>query len=269
MGMLLDDFKPDAIHIATEGTLGGAARSYCRVRRWPFTTSYHTQFADYLKKYFGVPKGWSYAYMRWFHNGAERVLVPTETLRQRLAKRGFEHLVVWTRGVDMQRFKPAVTRNTFDLPRPIFLYAGRVAIEKNIDAFLDTRLPGSKVVMGTGPALEKLRARFPGATFLGYQPPDAFAKYMAGADVMVFPSRTDTFGVVMLEALASGVPVAAYPVTGPLDVLDQGRCGVMHHDLREACLRALSLKPDDCRDHAARYSWQACADQAFAALAPI
>lgn len=264
---MLDSLEPDAFHIATEGPLGLGARRYCRRRGLAFTTSYHTQFADYLKKYFSVPRGFTYRYLRWFHNGAAGVAVPTASLRDRLARRGFANLSVWTRGVDPELFKPA-GRSAIDAPRPIFLYAGRVAREKNIDAMLAADLPGTKVVMGDGPARAGLQQRFPGARSLGYQPIEAFARYMAAADVLVFPSLTDTFGVVMLEAMACGVPVAAYPVTGPKDVLAAGITGVMRNDLAVACIAALDLDRAACRAYALQWPWQRCADMALDMLVP-
>lgn len=267
MARAIDRLKPEAIHIATEGPLGLAARKHCVRRGLPFTTSYHTQFPDYLRKYLGVPRDWTYRYLRWFHAPARATLVPTQSLGERLTKRGFEHLVVWTRGVDHDVFKPVNTPR--DKNKPVFLYAGRVAREKNIEAFLAADLPGEKVVMGDGPIMEKLKRRHPDVRFLGYQTPEAFARQMATADVMVFPSLTDTFGVVMLEALACGTPVAAYPVTGPIDVLQNGVSGIVDEDIARAATEALKLSRDACADYARQFTWRRTAEMVVQNLAPI
>jgi glycosyltransferase involved in cell wall biosynthesis len=270
VAQLLDGFDADAIHIATEGPLGSAARRYCLRRRLPFTSSYHSQFPEYFRKYFGMPLAMSYAYMRRFHRAAERVLVPTPSMKSLLDSRGFTKVVVWSRGVDSDLFKPSSEPSPYgDMPRPIFLCAGRVALEKNIGAFLAADLPGTKVVMGDGPARPALESQFPAATFLGYQDRPAFVRYMAGADVFVFPSRTDTFGLVMLEAMACGVPVAAYPVTGPIDVVHPGVTGALNEDIAVAAKEALTISRAACRQHAERMTWRACADQVLANLAMI
>lgn len=255
---MLDEQKPDAIHIATEGPLGQAARKYCRKRGLGFTTSYHTQFPMYLKRYFGIPQAISYRFIRWFHGAAEATLVPTATVGRELEARGLKNIVVWRRGVDTDQFKPE-PRHDYGLPRPIFLYAGRVAIEKNIEAFLGLNLPGSMVVVGDGPPRAALEKRFPNVHFAGYQFGEDLAAHYAGADVFVFPSKTDTFGVVMLEANACGLPVAAYPVTGPIDVVKQGVTGYVDEDLADAARRALDLDPADCLAYANENSWDACA----------
>ena len=255
---MLDKQKPDAIHIATEGPLGQAARKYCRKRGYPFTTSYHTQFPMYLKRYFGIPQTLSYRFIRWFHGAAEATLVPTATVGRQLNERGLNNIVVWRRGVDTDVFKPE-PKHDYGLPKPIFLYAGRVAIEKNIEAFLELDLPGSMVVVGDGPPRAALEKRFPHVHFAGYQFGEELAAHYAGADVFVFPSKTDTFGVVMLEANACGLPVAAYPVTGPIDVVKQGVTGCIDDDLAAAARQALDLDPADCLAYAHENSWDACA----------
>lgn len=264
----LDEYAPQAIHIATEGPLGHASRRYCLRRGLKFTTSLHTQFPEYLRARAPLPLAWSYAYLRRFHGPAARTLVPTLSQKQRLEDRAFGHLCVWSRGVDVSVFKPQ-PRRAFDLPAPIAMYMGRVAVEKNIEAFLGLDLPGSKVVIGDGPDLNKLRAAYPQARFLGRKLGQELAECVAGADVFVFPSRTDTFGLVLLEAMACGVPVAAYPVTGPLDVVQQGRTGVLDEDLRRAVLGALTLRREDCVDYARLYSWRRCSETFLESLVPI
>ena len=259
-------FAPDAIHVATEGPLGWAMRRLCRRQGWHFTTSYHTKFPEYLHTRTRAPLSWSWAVLRHFHAASRAVLVATPSLAGELHTQGIHHTLPWTRGVDLTRFR-GEPRDAFEgLPRPIFLYAGRVAVEKNIGAFLSLDLPGSKVVIGDGPARPALQARFPNAHFTGFRDNGALAASYAGADVFVFPSRTDTFGLVMLEALASGTPVAAFPVTGPLDVIGDAPVGALLDNLRDACLAALSVNRTACRAHAERYSWPACAAQFRSAL---
>jgi glycosyltransferase involved in cell wall biosynthesis len=265
---LLDEFQPQAVHIATEGPLGLAGRSWCVKRGKPFTTSYHTQFAHYLKIYFGIPRGGTYAAMRWFHRRAARTLVPTPSVGRELESRGFRNIVVWTRGVDTELFRPHGKEFLADA-RPIFLYAGRVSAEKNIEAFLDANLPGTKYVVGDGPLMNAMIKRHPRVRFVGFKHGIELAKHFAGADVFVFPSRTDTFGVVMLEAMASGLPVAAYPVTGPIDVVKQGVTGVLNDDLATAARKALELSPQTCRDDALGFSWARCGQMWLDNLAPI
>jgi glycosyltransferase involved in cell wall biosynthesis len=265
---MLDAARPDAIHIATEGPLGLAARLYCGRRGLPFTTAFHTRFPEYLRVYAKIPEGLSYRSLRWFHGRAERTLVPTETLKRELEAHRFTHLVRWIRGVDTELFRPR-PGDFYSLERPIYLYAGRVAAEKNIEAFLSLELPGSKVVVGDGPARSKLEAAYPEVHWAGMRVGDDLAEHYAGADVFVFPSRTDTFGVVMLEAFASGLPVAAYPVTGPIDVVDTGVTGILDDDLGVACRRALELDPEVCRAHAMTLSWARCAEMLLDNLAPI
>jgi glycosyltransferase involved in cell wall biosynthesis len=263
---LLEEHDPQAIHIATEGPLGLAGRRFCRRRGLPFTTSLHTKFPEYLRVYAGIPEAATYRLMRWFHGAAVRTLVPTRSIQSELVERGFCNTVAWTRAVDTGLFRPR-HRAFIDLPRPIFLYVGRVATEKNIEAFLGCDLPGSKVVVGDGPARADLEGRHPEVYWAGFRFGEDLAQHYAGADVFVFPSRTDTYGVVMLEANASGLPVAAYPVTGPIDVVRQGTTGVLHEDLETACLEALGVDRDSCRSFAETMSWQRCADMLFENLA--
>ena len=252
--------RPDAIHIATEGPLGLIARKYCVERKLPFSTAYHTQFPEYLKARLPVPLDWSYTFLRWFHGPARYCLVGTPHLQTLLEARGFVNVALWTKGVDTTLFHPSKRAETaFD--KPVFLYVGRVAVEKNIEAFLKLDLPGTKLIVGDGPSRKELEAKYPAAIFTGARQGDDLAKLFAGADVFVFPSRTDTFGLVLLEALASGTPVAAYPVTGPIDVIGKEPVGVLKEDLAAAALEALSLPRENCRAYAERFSWQASARQ--------
>jgi len=257
---LLDDCAPDTIHIATEGPLGLAARRYCLRRGLAFTTSFHTRFPEYVNLRFGIPVGWGYAFLRWFHRPASHVMVATGSLQAELESKGFSNLVPWSRGVDTALFHPR-SNQPFADEKPIFLYVGRVAVEKNVEAFLKLALPGRKYVVGDGPQLDQLKASYPDVRFVGSKSGEALAAYYAAADVFVFPSRTDTFGLTMLEALASGVPVAAYPVQGPRDVLLDERVGCMSRDLKAAALKALSLDRTVCRKYVQRYSWEACTCQ--------
>ncbi|MCA3350250.1 MAG: glycosyltransferase family 1 protein [Roseomonas sp.] len=269
LAQLVADFAPEIIHIATEGPLGWAMRGLCRRNKWPFTTAFHTRFPEYLEARTRIPADWSWRVMRRFHEAGDGTFAATASLRQELARRGFTKIRAWTRGVDLEKFNPASRDEWPDLPRPVFLYAGRVAIEKNIEAFLALDLPGSKVVVGDGPALPALRQKFPEVTFTGYRENGALARSYAGADVFVFPSRTDTFGLVLLEALAAGTPVAAFPVTGPIDVITDERVGALDDDLRAACLKALDCDRSMARRHAEAWSWDACVAQFRAALVPI
>lgn len=256
-------FAPDAVHIATEGPIGLAARKLCLGRRIPFTTSYHTRFPEYLRARLPVPEAATYRWLRWFHNAGCGIMTATPSLDADLAARGFGPLMRWSRGVDTELFRPRA-QSVLDLPRPIFLNVGRVAVEKNLEAFLSLGLPGSKVVVGEGPALESLRKAYPDAHFLGPRSGPALAEVYASADVFVFPSRTDTFGLVLIEALASGLPVAAYPVMGPKDVITDPAVGCLGEDLHKAALDALDLDREACRAFAERYSWDASVAQ-FAA----
>ena len=261
----LGDGRPDALHIATEGPLGLAARSYALSHQWKFTTSYHTQFPQYLGKRLPVPLSWSYAALRWFHGAASHCMVSTRSVHAELVGRGFRNLVQWQRGVDTDLFRP-VGKSGLDLPRPIAAYVGRVAVEKNLDAFLAMSWPGSKLVIGDGPDSRRLKAKYPAATYAGFRYGEELARLLSGADIMVFPSLTDTFGLVNLEALACGVPVAAFPVTGPIDVIEDGVTGALDHDLAAAARRALLIDPAACRKRALQSDWQACARQFVANL---
>jgi glycosyltransferase involved in cell wall biosynthesis len=256
----LDAFSPETIHIATEGPLGLAARAYCVRRRRGFTTSFHTKFPEYLHARLGLPVAVGYAALRWFHARSSAVMVATETVRTELRRRAFPRLVAWTRGVDEELFRPGALP-AVDLPHPVFLYVGRVSPEKNLPDFLDLDLPGSKLVVGDGPLLPTLRRRYPQICFAGRQDGEALVRHYAAADVFVLPSRTETFGLVLLEALACGLPVAALPVPGPLDVIGASGAGVLDQDLRSAALGALSIPRERCRDYAVRFSWRACIDQ--------
>ena len=255
----LDD-SYDHVHIATEGPIGLATRAVCLRARRCFTTSFHTRFPEYIQARFGLPVGLSYMALRRFHNAGAGVMVSTPSLAHELSARGFRRLLRWSRGVDHALFTPdAATPLPF--PRPIFLYAGRLAVEKNIEAFLSLDLPGTKIVAGDGPARAGLEAEFPQARFLGVKTSAELAALYAASDVFVFPSRTDTFGMVLLEAMACGLPVAAYPVTGPLDVVGASGAGALHEDLRVAALTALDIKREAARAHALTFTWENCARQ--------
>ncbi len=261
----LDEFAPDAVHIATEGPLGAAARRHCAAAGLAFTTSYHTQFPQYLRRRAPIPEAWSYAYLRRHHGAARRTLVATEHMRRDLLDHGFANVVIWSRGVDAELFKPC-GRDAIAAPRPIWIYAGRLAVEKNLEAFLRLDLPGTKVVVGDGPGREALERRYPAARFVGYRFGTDLAAQLSAADVFVFPSRTDTFGLVMLEAMACGTPVAAFPVTGPIDVVTPGVDGVLDDDLRAAALAALTLDRGACRRSALGRTWARASAQFFGHL---
>jgi glycosyltransferase involved in cell wall biosynthesis len=256
----IERFQPDVVHVATEGPIGLAARRASLARGLPLTTSYHTAFPEYLRARLPVPVSLSYAALRHFHNAADGILVSTPTLEKALRTRGFRNLMRWSRGVDLSRYRPREVSKV-DWPRPIFLNVGRVAVEKNLEAFLSLDLPGTKVIVGDGPQRAELEARFPDAVFLGARTGEDLAELYRQADVFVFPSRTDTFGVVLLEALASGVPVAAYPVMGPIDVIGDSRAGRLDEDLKRAALACLHLNPAECIALARRYSWQASIEE--------
>jgi len=261
LGYMIEAFRPDALHIATEGPLGLAARRWAIRRGHAFTTAFHTRFPEYLHARVRVPLAWSYAWLRWFHNAGTAMMVATASLRGELSDRGFRTVRPWSRGVDLTQFQPGSPRLE-TRTRPVFLYVGRVAVEKNVGAFLSLDLPGTKLVVGDGPARGTLTRAHPDAVFLGERHGAELAALYASADVFVFPSLTDTFGLVLLESLASGTPIAAHPVTGPLDVLAGAAPGVgaLDHDLRAAALRALSGDRAACRVHAERFSWRACAE---------
>lgn len=255
--------QPSYVHIATEGPLGLKARKWCRRNGMPYTTSYHTRFPEYVSARLPVPESWLYALVRRFHNGGAGCMVATDTLADELSARGFRNLMRWGRGIDAELFRPRPAEdNVFaDLPRPIFINVGRVAVEKNLEAFLALDLPGSKVVVGDGPQRAGLERRYPQARFVGTRVGEDLARAYASADVFVFPSRTDTFGNVLLEALASGLPVAAYPVMGPLDILGDSDAGILDEDLRAACLGALTIDRQTARQLALNFSWRRSAMQ--------
>lgn len=261
---LIAEARPDSIHIATEGPIGLSVRRYCRKNGLPFTTSFHTRFPEYISARLPVPKSWIWTALRWFHGAGRAVMAATPALAGELRGRGFRNVVLWPRGVDTSHFHPRAV--DLGLPRPVFLCVGRVAVEKNLEAFLDLDLPGTKMIVGDGPALSALARKYPQAVFLGARQGEALAQAYVAADVFVFPSKTDTFGLVLLEALASGLPVAAFPVTGPRDVIGAAPVGVLNDDLRFACLSALTISPQACLDFAARYSWEASA-RAFVEIA--
>lgn len=280
VGSMIGDFAPDAVHIATEGPLGWLARHWCLSRGVAFTTSFHTRFPDYIAARTGLPAALLWRPLARFHRPAQHILVATPRLAAELAENGLHQTLPWTRGVDGALFRPDIEAHPAfaDLPRPIALHVGRVAVEKNIEAFLAADWPGSKVVVGDGPALDGLQARFPEAHFLGSLHGEALASTYAGADIMVFPSRTDTFGLVIIEALACGTPVAGFPVPGPLDILGPDgfgtegarlRVGGVHEDLATAMRAALTARRADCAGYGGRFSWQRSCGQFLAALAPV
>ena len=268
----LAEFQPDAVHIATEGTMGLSARALCLKQKRPFTTSYHTRFPEYVQARFPfIPERAVYRALRWFHGPATAMMVSTQSLRQELESHGFSNVRLWSRGVDVEKFRPVAeeTPDLFkDLPRPVFLYVGRVAVEKNVEAFLKLDLPGSKLVVGDGPARADLKARYPKAHFAGSKTGAELVRHYAAADAFVFPSRTDTFGLVLLEALACGLPVAAFPVQAPRDVIGDAPVAALDDDLRAACERALTISPQACREFALRRSWRACTEQFLTSLVP-
>lgn len=256
----IEQMSPDAIHISTEGPLGLSARTWCLRNKFPFTTTFHTQFPEYVWLRTRIPLSVSYRFMRWFHGPAVVTMVATQTLHERLTRWGFKNLGMWSRGVNTDLFRP-MNKNHLSGTRPLSMYMGRVAIEKNIEAFLRLDLPGTKYVVGGGPDLVMLRRKYPDAVFTGPKEDTELARCVASADVFVFPSRTDTFGLVLIEALACGVPVAAFPVQGPVDVIENGVTGYLDDDLKQAALNALKIDPERCRDEALKYTWDACTRQ--------
>lgn len=276
MARMIEAAQPCAIHIATEGPLGWAARRYCLKRGLPFSTAYHTRFPEYIHARIRLPLRVSYGVMRRFHAPSESVMVATQTIEDDLVSHGFQHIRRWSRGVDTTIFRPheaaeieAIAPAVAALPKPVFAYVGRVAVEKNVEAFLALDLPGSKMVVGDGPMLEELRRRYPDVLFTGVKTGAVLAAHYAAASVFVFPSRTDTFGLVLLEALASGVPVAAYPVPGPLDVVGGSAVGVLDEDLGRAARAAMAIPSEACRAYALTFSWEASARQFLNNLAPF
>ena len=264
---IFEGFAPDAVHIATEGPIGIAMRKLCLRHAFPFTTAYHTRFPEYVHARTRLPTALTYAWLRRFHSAAKAVMVATAGVHDELARRGFANLVRWSRGVDTTLFRPGPPLRN-DWTRPVFMYVGRVAVEKNIDAFLALDLPGTKVVVGDGPERESLARRHPATVFTGAKVGEELAAHFRSADAFVFPSRTDTFGLVMLEAIACGTPVAALRVAGPLDVVRHQESGVLDDDLRSAALAALSLDREAVRRHAAAFSWDDATAQFLAHLHP-
>ena len=267
---LLDQYARagvDCVHIATEGPLGWGARSWCIKRHIAFTTSCHTRFPEYIRLRVPIPLTWTYAWLRRFHSKATRTLVRSQSQKEDLQARGFHHLVIWPGGVDTELFKPRSKQAQF--ARPVAIYVGRVAAEKSIEDFLAAPFHGTKLVVGDGPSRAALEAKYPDVVFTGYQHGETLAQSVANADVFVFPSKTDTLGLVMLEAMAAGVPVAAYPVPGPIDVVEDGKTGILDQDLSKAMLRAIELNPKDCRAYAEQFSWATCSRHFLHCLQPL
>lgn len=268
MERLIEHHAPDCLHIVTEGPLGWLARRIALCRKWPFTTAFHSRFPEYIHARFRIPVNWTYALLRRFHNAAHFTLAPTPAIVADLKARGFHGARLWTRGVDFGLFDHRGPRLETD-KRPIFLYVGRIAIEKQVDAFLRLNLPGEKWVAGEGPARRQLQAKYPEARWINVLDGPDLARLYRSADVMVFPSVTDTFGLVMLESMACGTPIAAFPVAGPIDVIGSSGGGIMHDDLRQACLQALELPRHKVRERAEQFSWANATDQMLAALQVI
>jgi len=258
---LIEEFNPDAIHIASEFPVGLMGRAYCRKHNYRFTSSFHTRYPEYFKDYLYIPLDWTYRYLRWFHQAAEHTMVSTTGLQAELASKHFSKLVIWRRGADIAHFHPDKPKTLENLARPIYLYVGRIAIEKNLEDFLRLDLTGSKVMVGDGPKLTEYQQIYLDTHFLGVKEGEELAKIYASADVFVFPSRTDTLGLVNLEALASGVPVAAYPGRGPMDIIGNAPVGCFNSDLAIACQQALKLDRKACREFALNYSWEASAHE--------
>lgn len=268
---MIEAFRPVAIHIATEGPLGLAARRYCVRRKFQFTTSYHTMFPLYLRLRFGLPEKWTYAWLRWFHKPSSAVMISTQTMSDLLTSNGFRNIALWARGVDTDQFRivPKTALDEHNLKRPIAMLVGRVAVEKNIEKFLDMEWEGSKVVVGDGPQFQDFKAKYPDVLFTGAKSGEELVQHYAAADVFSFPSKSETFGLVMLEAMACGVPVGAYPVQGPNDVVGDSGAGVLGDDLAAASKAALSIDPQICREHALKFGWDRCTEEFLANLAPM
>lgn len=268
-----ETFEPEAVHIATEGTLGLTARSICIENKFPFSTSYHTQYPEYISARFPVPESWGYAFVRWFHEMSGRVMVTTPTMKKLLESKGFKNLEIWSRGVDTEQFNPRLRqedRGPFKgLKGPIYLYVGRVSVEKNVETFLKTELDGTKVIVGDGPAKIELENKFKDAIFLGSKFGEELASCYANADVFVFPSLTDTFGLVLLEAMATGTPVAAFDAPGPKDIIPGSNAGIIGDDLKANIIEALQLDRNVVRQYAEKFSWRACAEQFLQNLFPL
>jgi glycosyltransferase involved in cell wall biosynthesis len=263
-------FRPDHVHIATEGPIGLLVRRYCRRRGWRFTTSYHTRFPEYLRRLAGVPEGWTYRFLKWFHGGSSAMMVATPSLEKELKARGFRVTVRrWSRGVDLGVFRPR-PKGECPYPRPVLLSVGRVSHEKGVEDFLRVKTAGTKLVVGDGPARAELEASYPDAVFLGYRTGPDLGEVYAAADLFVFPSKTDTFGIVLIEALASGLPVAAYPATGPLDIITDEKLGALDEDLGTAVGRALAAgDPAACAAEGRKYTWENCTRQFLGNLVPV
>lgn len=266
---IIERIAPDSLHIATEGPLGWMARRAAIKRGWKFTTAYHTRFPEYVHARVRIPKSWTYRVFRRFHSASSAVLAPTHAIMQALKDRRFERLSFWTRGVDHEIFYPHPRLVAADPENPIFLFAGRVAVEKNIEAFLQLDLPGQKWVVGDGPMLTDLKRKYPGVRFFGVLSQRELANVYSQADVFVFPSLTDTFGLVLVEAMACGLPVAAFPVAGPIDVVGQSKAGVLSNDLRQACLDCLTIDRNLALEHARKFSWEAATEQFAASMQPM
>lgn len=266
-------FEPEAVHIATEGTLGLTARSICIENKFPFSTSYHTQYPEYVSARFPVPESWGYAYVKWFHEMSGRVMVTTKTMKELLETKGFNNLAIWSRGVDISVFSPDLRvedRGPYKgLKGPIMAYVGRVSVEKNVETFLKLDLPGTKVVVGDGPAREELSNKYKDVIFLGPKFGQELAECYANADVFVFPSLTDTFGLVILEAMATGTPVAAFDAPGPRDIIPNSNAGVIGDDLKQNIIDALKLDRIEVNKYAQKYSWRACAEEFLHNLDPL
>jgi glycosyltransferase involved in cell wall biosynthesis len=266
---LIEQMRPDALHIATEGPLGWAARNAAVRRGWQFTTAYHTRFPEYVNARTGVPVGWLYRLFRKFHHPSAAVLVPTASMMLDLQEHGFSNVTYWTRGVDHEIFYPRSAQKPIDPANPIFIYVGRLAVEKNVEAFLALDLPGVKWVAGEGPLGAELRRRYPAARWTGVLSQPELAELYSRADVFVFPSKTDTFGLVMVEAMACGLPVAAFPVVGPIDVVGDSGAGCLDQDLRTACLKALEISRSAAIAHAKTFTWALATEQFYEALVPL
>lgn len=264
----IESFEPEAIHIVTEGTLGHAARNFCVKRMVPFTTSFHSQLPEYIRMRTPIPIHWTYKYLRWFHKKATQTFVPTCNLKLKLAQYGFKNILVWSSGVDTDLFRPR-DKSFLNLPRPLFMYMGMVAVEKNIEEFLRLDLPGSKAVVGDGPDMEMLKYKYPRILFTGYKYGDELVSHLAAADVFVFPCQRETFSSVLLEAMACGVPVAAFPVTGPIDIVKNGVTGILNDNLYRSAMDALTLNPQDCIDYARTHTWKRSAEEFLGHLAPF
>ncbi len=267
VGAAMDRFKPDAVHVPVEGPIGWAARTECRKRGWAFTTSFHTRVGTYIRQKYGLPEGLAFAIQRRFHNAGAGVMVQADTLERELNERGFHNIVRWGRGVDTKTFQPY--ERTLQLERPVFGYVGRVSSEKNIEDFLRLDLPGTKMVVGDGPERMALEEKYPGVYWAGYKSGEALARHYSELDVFVFASRFETFGLVVLEALACGVPVAAYPVHGPIDIMRGAEVGLLDDDLKMAALGSLEIPSDRCRAFAEQFSWRRATEQFLENLVPI